>query len=145
MMDLMFLRGFIKINEYKKSLGLGAIIKKDWVEQPNGVLIKPFITEEESKRLDLTYIGLIFPKRTDGHKYLTQTDTIHFVTGGSIEFSRDEYSICCACPFSAGKSIQIPPPIVRKLIPHAEEGGKLEIELIVQPRFNPDDEVHIYD
>jgi len=143
----------IDFEAYKKFLGLKKTIEGDWMEQDNGVLVKPFISEEESERHNLTYIGLSFSKPTDGHFYKTQLDTIYFKTDGKIEFYH-EYEINrkisdgeatgkekTKVPFSAGDAIEITPPVVRKLIPKK----RLEIELIVQPRFNPEDEVHVYD
>lgn len=134
--------------KYKKSLGIPeptyAMINKPWLTQENGVLVKPLIKEEKNERLDITYIGLIFPDMTDGHKYKSQTDTIHFINSGIIEFSHDEFSSKRPIPFEAGDTIQIPPPVIRRLVPNASNDDQLEIELIVQPKFDPKDEIHVY-
>lgn len=142
----------VDFEAYKDFLGLRKRLDEDWKEEDNGVLVKPFISEEESKSLDITYIGLKFKEPTDGHFYKTQTDTIKFVTDGKVEFFKDyiinrkikngvkigEGKEKSQVKFPAGSSAKIVPPVVRKLFP-------CEIELIVQPRFNSEDEVHVYD
>ncbi len=126
--------------EYKKFLGLKKKIRSDWIGQENDILLKPFMSEDESKEKDVTYIGLRFQKPTDGHKYKTQTDTIYFVTEGAIEVSYGD--VRKVREFLPEDAVEIPPHFVRKLIPR---GKSMEIELIVKPRFDPKDEVHVYD
>lgn len=133
----------VDFDEIKKLLNLEKRIESEWIEQPNGVLVKPYISEEESIAKNLTYVGLKFEKRTDGHKYRTQTDTILFVNPGMIEFMKKDGGLH-PIPFSAGDAIQISPSVTRKIIPF-HQYKPLEIELIVIPRFKIEDEIHVYD
>jgi hypothetical protein len=131
----------IDFEQYKKGLDLKAATDGEWVKQRNGVFVRSLISQEESNEKNVTYIGLKFPKPTDGHSYHTQTDTIRFKGKGFIEFSydggeREPYT------FVEGDSIQIPSNVVRKIIPFIRD---LEMELIVTPRFDPKDEIHVYD
>lgn len=139
---------------FKKYLGLKKTEEEEWTRQENGVLVKPLISDEESIRLNLTYIGLKFDRPTDAHFYKNQTDVICFKTDGIVEFC-DGYFLGgkspqvtdkekTRTPFPAGYAIEIPPPVVRKIVPKPTE-KKLEIELVVRPRFDSKDEVHVYD
>jgi len=143
----------IDFDEFLNSLGLETIYEGEWEAQPNGVLIRQLISEEESKNKNVTYAGLKFFKPTDGHMYETQTETILFKGDGQIDFSKDgKQSKRPVYTFSDWdrKGIQIPPSVVRKIIPlrnkfAEEQDPGLEIELIVQPMFNPEDEIYVYD
>jgi len=127
----------------KESFGIESTLEGKWKEQENGVLVRQLISEELSDELDLTYIGLQFSENTDGHKYHTQTDTIHFITDGLVEFATNHSGMeLFRKYFIKGAAIQIPPHVIRKIC--VPEGG-LEIELIVQPQFNIEDEIHVYD
>jgi hypothetical protein len=141
----------IDFDEFKRALGLTVTIGGDWILQPNGVCVRSLISEEESVEKNVTYVGLRFVKPTDGHLYRTQTDTILFKTVGQIDFSKDgEQRKRPVYTFWKETCIQIPPSVTRRLKPvmglySREQEPKLEIELITQPRFRIEDEVHIYD
>ena len=140
----------------RKYLGLEKTDEGEWTRQDNGISVKPLISEKESVRRNLTYVGLIFEKETDAHFYKSQTDVICFKNDGIIEFY-DGYEVNekdpsravtdkgkFRYPFPAEYAVEIPPPVVRKLAPKPGEKN-LEIELIVRPRFDSEDEVHVYD
>ena len=132
----------IDFKRYKKLIELKKTVAEDWIRQPNSVMVRPCISDSYSLRLNLSYLDIIFPAPTNGHYYKTQTDTILFRNSGKIEFSLDQKAEKRRIfSFSDGDAIEIAPPVVRKLIPEKEP---LKIELIIQPRFNPEDEVHVY-
>jgi hypothetical protein len=96
---------------------------------------------------DLSYLCILLTKATDGHKHRAETNTILFLTNGSIEFSSQvgsgyKPSLPYQQKFSIGDAIQIQPPVVRKLMP--DNGELLEIETIVQPRQRRYDTVFVY-
>ncbi|MFH0836531.1 MAG: hypothetical protein V1870_00210 [Candidatus Aenigmatarchaeota archaeon] len=131
----------IDFAKYTKALGLKITTEEDWCEIRDGIYLNDIISKDESAEHNLTYIGLRFEKPTDGHYYKTQVDTIYFETDGQIEFSTDNKNKEIYT-FSTGDAIQIPVSVVRKIIPM---GKYTEIKLIVEPAFDPADEIHVYD
>jgi len=135
----------ISFKALKEELKLEARTVGEWETQPNGVKVKPLISEEESNARNLTYIGLIFPVHTDAHYYKTQVDSILFQNRCGIAFYekvKGDYLMNFSS-FNHGDAISIPSYVIRKIIP--DEKKPSEIELIVQPKFNPADEVHVFD
>lgn len=117
----------------------------EWAEQPNGVKVMPLISEKESEHKDMTYIELMFSKQTDAHYYKTQTDNILFLNRCGMAFyeKMHEKYIMQFSRFESGDAISIKPRVVRRIIPY--ENKLCGIELIVQPRFDIADEVHVFD
>lgn len=134
----------INFENLKEKLKINTFVGR-WTEQPNGVRAMPLISEEESEKKDLTYISLIFSKQTDAHYYKTQTENILFLSRCGMTFYEnynDKY-IMGLSSFKCGDAISIDPGVVRNIIPY--ENKPCGIELIVQPRFDIADEVHVFE
>jgi hypothetical protein len=117
---------YTKINfeKLKQRFGIKPYVGQ-WQKQPNGVNMRCLMSEADEERLKITYIGLIFYKSTDAHKYKTQRDNILFHTESKIAFSlegmagSDEFMQ----KFHKGDAITIHPSIIRRIVP--EQGSSL--------------------
>lgn len=135
----------VNFEEVKRALKLDKVMDPPWTKM-EGHLHRSFLPEEESKQRDLSYLCMVLTQATDGYKHRRETDAILFLTEGTVEFYHDKGQGRPIQPyqqkFSIGDAIQIPPPVVRKLIP--DNGEVIEIEMIVQPMQSKDDTVFVY-
>jgi len=135
----------VDFEKLKGQLKLDKTMDPPWTKM-EGQLFRSFLPEGESKQRNLSYLCMLLTKATDGYKHRAETNTILFLTEGYADFSRLAERNRLTQPyqqkFSTGDAIQIPPQVVRKLIPN--NGEVLEIEVIVQPRQSKDDVVFVY-
>ncbi|MBI2583975.1 MAG: hypothetical protein HYW25_04875 [Candidatus Aenigmarchaeota archaeon] len=97
-----------------------------------GISIRPLLSDELSRELDVTYVAICFSIPTHLHHHEKTTEVFRFYDSGRFVFEGREFEI------EEGSFIYVPPRKRHKIIP--PDGCALRAMLLTIPGFDPSDE-----
>ncbi len=102
-----------------------------------GMSLASILTDEQSAALDATNVQIEFTQPTNWHHFGRTWEVFTLLTDGRIQYRCKTSNM--PMPYSAGTTILIPPPVVRKVVPYY--ANSLIAHVLTRPKYDERDEI----